>query len=52
MDRGARYKITRCLYLVDHQFEMNGTSSIGAIVVDVASPSFAFNVDQNSSYKK
>lgn len=35
--------------VIDHEFEVNGTSSVGTIVIDVASPSFALDVDQDAS---
>jgi hypothetical protein len=39
----------RAHLVIDHQFEMNGTSSFCAIVIDVASPGFALDVDQDAS---
>lgn len=43
------HKRSRCLDLIDHQFEVNGASSVSTVVVDVSSPSFALDVDQNAS---
>jgi len=35
--------------LVEHQLKVNRSYSVGAIVANVASPSFAFNVDDDST---
>jgi hypothetical protein len=34
--------------VVNHQLEVNGSSAILTIVLDVLGPSFAFDVDQNT----
>lgn len=36
-------------WLVNHQLEVNGAYSVGAVVSDVLGPSFAFNVDDDAA---
>lgn len=38
--------------LIDHQFKMNRSSTFSSIVIDVACPCFAFNVNEDARYNE
>lgn len=41
---------TYCFHwLIDHQFKVNGSYSVGSVVSDIFGPSFALNVDDNTT---
>jgi hypothetical protein len=47
--RAAQDNSLSCDFLVDHQFEVDRASSVGAVVDDVLGPRFALDVDENAS---